>query len=102
MNTKLRIWRLAATISAAAIFFALPIYGAATLKGQLVRNRIGGSPVAGAAVVAEGASPTTSAFTLEFPNKRPGERVKLTVSMPGMTVVNWVWHIRSKSSLVTN
>ena len=30
------------------------------------------------------------AFTLEFPNKKPGDRVKLTVSMPGMTVVNWV------------
>jgi hypothetical protein len=94
MSTKLRIWRLAAAAIAPAILLALPVYGAATLKGQLVRNRIGGPPIAGAAVVAEGANPTTStslgAFTLEFPNKKPGERVKLTVSMPGMTVVNWV------------
>src|SRR4051794_33239505 len=94
MSTKLRVLKLAATVSAVAILFALPVYGAATLKGQLVRNRIGGEPIAGAAVAAEGASPTTSttlgAFTLEFPNKKPGDRVKLTVSMPGMTVVNWV------------
>ena len=59
-----------------AVLLALPAYGSATLKGHLVRNRIGGAPVAGAAVVAEGASPTTStslgAFTLEFPNKKAG------------------------------
>ena len=84
------------------LFFALlvcgsslqPAYGSATLKGHLVCNRIGGAPVAGAAVAAESASPTASttlgAFTLEFPNKKPGDRVKLTVSAAGMTVVNWV------------
>jgi hypothetical protein len=91
MSTKWRGLKVAGVVS---VLFALPAYGAATLKGQLERNRIGGAPVAGAAVAAEGASPTTStslgAFTLEFPNKRPGDRVKLTVSLPGMTVVNWV------------
>ena len=68
--------------------------GAATLKGLLIRNEIGGAPVAGAAVGADGANPTTStqlgAFTLDFPNRKPGERVKLTVAKDGMVVVNWV------------
>ena len=69
--------------------------GAATLKGLLIRNEIGGAPVAGAAVGADGANPTTftqlGAFTLEIPsNRKPGERVKLTVAKDGMVVVNWV------------
>src|SRR5688572_10205843 len=46
MSTKLRVLRVAAV----ALLFVLSVCGAATLKGQLVRNRIGGAPVTGAAV----------------------------------------------------
>ena len=77
-----------------ALLASLPMQGAATLKGQLIRNEIGGPPIAGAEVGADGANPTVSTalggFTLVFPEKKPGERVKVTVSMAGMVVVNWV------------
>ncbi len=78
----------------AVLLASLPTQAAATLKGQLIRNEIGGQPVANAVVGADGTNQTFStalgAFVLQFPQKKPGDRVKVTVSMAGMVVVNWV------------
>ena len=65
---------------------------AATLKGNVLANELGGAPVRGATVSAAGASPTETGesgdFTLIFPSLAPGDPVQLTVSKPGKVVVN--------------
>ena len=81
-----------------AIVFPLTVAiasGAAVFKGKVVRNEVGGAPIAGANIRAPGANPTVSRsphgdFVLEFPSKNPGDRFTLSVAMPGMVVVNWV------------
>jgi len=65
-----------------AIVFTLTVAiasGAALFKGKVVRNEVGGAPVAGANIRAPGANPTVSRsphgdFVLEFPSKNRGER----------------------------
>ena len=92
----LRSARVPMLLLSAALLPLLPsdARAAATLKGLLVRNEIGGAPVTGASVGADGANPSVStplgAFTLEFPAKKAGDRVKVTVGKDGMLVVNWV------------
>jgi tetratricopeptide (TPR) repeat protein len=65
---------------------------AATLKGVLLSNEVGGPPVANVQVTAVGANPATSGsdgiFTLQFPAKPPGEMVHLVVRDRGLVVVN--------------
>jgi tetratricopeptide (TPR) repeat protein len=81
-----------------AIVFPLTVAiasGAAVFKGKVVRNEVGGAPIAGANIRAPGANPTVSRsphgdFVLEFPSKNRGDRLTLSVAMTGMVVVNWV------------
>ena len=81
-----------------AIVFTLTVAiasGAAVFKGKVVRNEVGGAPIAGANIQAPGANPTVSRsphgdFVLEFPSKNRGDRLTLSVAMTGMVVVNWV------------
>ncbi len=70
-------------------------HGAAVFKGKVVRNEVNGAPIAGASVRAGGANPEVSRsphgdFQLLFKEKKPGDRVTLSVTMTGMKVVNWV------------
>jgi tetratricopeptide (TPR) repeat protein len=69
----------------------LPV-DAATLKGVILANELSGPPIAKVGVVADGANPTTSEdfgrFTLEFPQKNPGDPVVLIVKQEGYVVVN--------------
>ena len=66
---------------------------ASTVKGVVIANELGGTPVDGVQVSAvEGANPTVTkkngTFTLEFPQKRPGETIQLVVQREGYVVVN--------------
>ena len=69
----------------------LPV-DAATLKGVILANELSGQPMKNVGVVADGANPTTSEdygrFTLEFPQKNPGDPVELIVKQEGYVVVN--------------
>jgi tetratricopeptide (TPR) repeat protein len=65
----------------------------ATLRGLIVANELGGTPIANVEVSAvDGANPVRSdangVFTLQFPNHAPGETVRLVVRKLGMVVVN--------------
>ena len=65
---------------------------AATLKGVILANELSGPPIADIGIVADGANPDTSEdfgrFTLEFPQKKPGDRAELIVKQEGYVVVN--------------
>ncbi|HEX3531483.1 MAG TPA: tetratricopeptide repeat protein, partial [Thermoanaerobaculia bacterium] len=66
---------------------------AATLKGVILANEVGGSTVPNVQITAiAGASPTVSnsdgTFTLVFSGKQPGEIVRLVVRKQGFVVVN--------------
>jgi tetratricopeptide (TPR) repeat protein len=66
---------------------------AATLKGIVLSNEIGGSTLPNVEVTAiVGANPTVSdsvgRFSLDFPQKRPGDWVRIIVNRPGYVVVN--------------
>src|SRR5713226_1732632 len=64
---------------------------AGTLKGVIVANELGGTPVSAVTVRADGANTTETVggrFTLQFPQKQPGEPVVLIVDKPGYVIVN--------------
>ena len=67
---------------------------AGTLKGVVLANQIGGTPVGKVPISAPGANPTetdsTGSFTLRFPNAQPGDVVQLVVSQPAYVVVNYI------------
>ncbi|MEK6208967.1 MAG: tetratricopeptide repeat protein [Pseudomonadota bacterium] len=67
-------------------------HAAATLKGVVLLNQLGGQPEANVQVAADGANPTvsdsTGGFLLAFPNRKPGESVRLRVVRKGWVVVN--------------
>src|ERR1700686_3729291 len=79
-----------------SVFLLLPISArldAATVKGVILANEVGGPPVANVQVSAVGganavASLSDGTFVLEFPDKQPGETVQLLVQKPGMGGVN--------------
>ena len=81
------------------LFFALLVcasylQAAAVMRGKLVRNRPEGDPIVGVSVTAPGvANPTLSrddgTFSLEFPNRQPGDRVRIEPTYAGYEVVNW-------------
>ena len=65
-----------------------------SLRGLILADRLGGSPVPRVRVSAPGANPTetgeSGSFTLQFPNAQPGDVVQVTVDKPGYVVVNYV------------
>ncbi len=74
------------------VLAAVPV-DAATLKGVVLTNEVGGAPLANVEVsAAAGTNPTVSdslgTFTLNFPQKQPGETVKILVNQTGLVVVN--------------
>jgi tetratricopeptide (TPR) repeat protein len=79
-------------ILALLVLAELPVDAATTLKGVILANEVGGSPIADVPVVADGANPTVSEslgrFTLEFPQKSPGDTVRVIVKKEGYVVVN--------------
>src|SRR4051794_20243660 len=81
------------------LFFAVLVCAswldaAAVMRGKLVRDRPDGDPIAGVSVAAPGiANPTLSrddgSFSLEFPYRQPGDRVRIEPTYAGFEVVNW-------------
>jgi hypothetical protein len=64
-----------------------------TLKGVILENELNGPPLEGVQIGAiSGANYTTSnssgEFTLEFPQRRPGDMVRIIVNKEGYVVVN--------------
>ncbi len=85
--------RLSATLMGILTFCAVLDVHAAVLKGLVLANELGGPPVAGVEIVAtdgEGRAVTDAAgaFVLSFPDKHPGDIVKLTARREGHEVVN--------------
>ena len=79
----------------AAVIFGVCCLGAAraaTLKGIVLSNELGGPPIAGVEISADGANPTQTksngAFLLDFPRKKPGDPVRVIAQKPGLMVVN--------------
>src|SRR4051794_33579313 len=78
----------------AVLICACCLHAAAVMRGKLVRDRPDGGPIAGVGVTAPGvANPTFSRddgpFSLDFPNRHPGARVRIDPADPGFEVVNW-------------
>src|SRR4051812_36263129 len=78
----------------AALVCASCLQAAAVMRGKLVRNRPDGDPLVGVSVTAPGvANPTLSrddgSFSLEFPNRQLGDRVRIEPAYSGFEVVNW-------------
>ena len=67
---------------------------AAVLKGIVIENEFGGRPVPSVQASAPGANPTRTGsdgqFTLDFPQMKPGDSVRVVVNKPGYVVVNEV------------
>jgi tetratricopeptide (TPR) repeat protein len=65
---------------------------AGVLKGVVKENELAGSTMANVAISAPGANPTMSGqygeFTLNFPHKKPGETVLLSITKSDFVVVN--------------
>ncbi len=69
------------------------VQNVASLKGVVLENGLGGAPIANVEVSASGANPTVTKsngiFTLEFPDRHPGDRIELLVRKEGYVVVNY-------------
>src|SRR5271166_6512746 len=69
---------------------------AATVKGTVILNGEGGQGVANVQITDSAhtggpwATGSDGGFTLDYPNRAPGERVRLGVIKEGYVVVNWV------------
>src|ERR1700730_5610682 len=68
----------------------------AVVKGSVILNGEGGPGVANVRITDSAhtggpwATGSEGGFTLDYPNRAPGERVRLGVSKEGYVVVNWV------------
>src|SRR5262249_44282460 len=74
------------------IAVASRVQGAALLRGVVLANEVGGSPMANVEVSAIGGNPNNNGvdgqFTFKFPNKNPGDTIFLTVRKEEYVVVN--------------
>jgi hypothetical protein len=67
---------------------------AAIIKGTIILNEVGGQPIANAQIVdsthtgGPWASGNDGQFTLDYPDRHPGQRVQLMVNKEGYVVVN--------------
>jgi hypothetical protein len=64
------------------------------LNGAVILNEVGGTPLVGVSVSADGANDTKTVaggkFRLQFPYKKVGGPVEVRVTRPGYVVVNWI------------
>jgi Tfp pilus assembly protein PilF len=82
--------RLAAILGVMVAATASP--QAASLRGLVLANELGGPPLANISVAADGANDTRTddqgRFVLDFPARQPGDAVRVMVNQPGQLVVN--------------
>ena len=75
-----------------AMMVLVPKIQAAVLRGVVLANELGGSPMGNVEVSAVSANPNSTGadgkFTFTFPNRKPGDTVRLIVSKKGYVVVN--------------
>src|SRR6266436_6595002 len=81
-----------AFIILAMVVVVSKVRGEAALHGVVLANELGGPPMENVAVSVFGANSNTTGadgeFTFIFPNRNPGDTVRLTVSKKGYVVVN--------------
>lgn len=81
-----------ALIILALVAVASKVQMATVLRGVVLANELGGSPMGNVEVSAVGGNPNKTGadgqFTFKFPNKNPGDTVFLTVNKKGYAVVN--------------
>jgi hypothetical protein len=77
------------------LFFAVVAQArAATVKGTIILNEVGGPPGANVQIIGSAhtggpwASGSDGAFTLGYPKRQPGQRVRIVVNKEGYVVVN--------------
>src|SRR5262249_28677388 len=84
--------RLLAVIVIAAV--VSNVQAAAILRGVVLANEVGGPPMGNVEVSAISGNPNNTGadgqFTFKFPNKSPGDTVRLVTRKEGYVVVNWV------------
>ena len=67
---------------------------AAIIKGTIVLNEVGGRPIANVQIIDSAhtggpwASGSGGGFTLDYPERHPGQRVRLMIDKEGYVVVN--------------
>ena len=67
---------------------------AATVKGTIILNEVGGQPIVNVQIIDSAhtggpwASASDGGFTLDYPERHPGQRVRLVVNKEGYVVVN--------------
>jgi hypothetical protein len=67
---------------------------AAIIKGTIILNEVGGRPIADVQIIDSAhsggpwASKSDGQFTLDYPERHPGQRVRLVVNKEGYVVVN--------------
>ena len=76
------------------LFSGSSLLAAGTLKGIVLANELGGSPLSRVKVAALGANLTETGasgdFILQFPHADPGDTVQITIDKPGYVVVNYI------------
>lgn len=77
---------------ACLLFTAFSASAQAVLKGQVLRDQLGGAPIGGVQVFGDGANPSATdeagRFELRFPSRRIGDSVRITIRREGWVVVN--------------
>ena len=83
-----------AFIILALVTVASKVQAAAMLRGVVQLNGENGSPMGNVEVISVGGNPNNTGadgqFTFKFPNKNPGDTVRLIPHKEGYVVVNWV------------
>jgi hypothetical protein len=81
-----------AFIILAMVGVASNVQAAATLRGLVLANELGGAPMANVEVTAEDANPNNTGadgrFTFTFPDRNPGDTVRVDFRKEGYVVVN--------------
>jgi tetratricopeptide (TPR) repeat protein len=79
-------------ITAILVVVASRVQAAASLRGVVLANELGGSPMGNVEVSALAGNPNTTGadgkFSFTFPNRNPGDTVRLIVHKEGYVVVN--------------
>src|SRR5262245_51737768 len=81
-----------AFITLAMVIVASKMQATAVLRGMVLSNELGGPPIGNVEVSAVAGNPNTTGadgrFMFTFPNRKPGDMIRLVVRKEGYVVVN--------------